>query len=148
MARTLRGAPSAVEMSLVSVEPGSGYVKALVGGRDFYAPGGQVNLGLGGGYRTGFSSASGRLVSFFPADGQFPADIITQFLPVMEAGLGDLVDDRHRVLDGLTILSAHGHTYGHCMAHLQSASTEVYFSGDVFHHPLQLVRLSTKHMPA
>jgi len=36
-----------LEMSLASVEPGSGYVKALVGGRDFYADGGQVNLALG-----------------------------------------------------------------------------------------------------
>jgi len=36
-----------LEMSLVSIEPGSGYVKALVGGRDFYAEGGQVNLALG-----------------------------------------------------------------------------------------------------
>jgi penicillin-binding protein 1A len=46
--QTLNGAPEAVEMSLVSVEPGSGYVKAMVGGRDFYAPGGQNNLALGG----------------------------------------------------------------------------------------------------
>jgi penicillin-binding protein 1A len=36
-----------VEMSLVSIEPGSGYVKALVGGRDFFGEGGQVNLALG-----------------------------------------------------------------------------------------------------
>ena len=36
-----------VEMAMVSIEPGSGYVKALVGGRDFYAEGGQVNLALG-----------------------------------------------------------------------------------------------------
>jgi penicillin-binding protein 1A len=48
VAKTLNGAPPAVEMALASVEPGSGYVKALVGGRDFYAPGGQNNLALGG----------------------------------------------------------------------------------------------------
>jgi penicillin-binding protein 1A len=46
--KTLNGAPPAVEMALVSIEPGSGWVKAMVGGRDFYAPGGQVNLALGG----------------------------------------------------------------------------------------------------
>jgi len=39
------------------------------------------NLGLGGGYRTGFREARGDLVTFFPADGQFPASIIGQFLP-------------------------------------------------------------------
>jgi glycosyltransferase involved in cell wall biosynthesis len=31
------------------------------------------NLGLGGGYRTGFAEASGEWLIFFPADGQFPA---------------------------------------------------------------------------
>jgi penicillin-binding protein 1A len=36
-----------MEMALATVEPGSGYVKALVGGKDFYADGGQVNLALG-----------------------------------------------------------------------------------------------------
>lgn len=39
-----------------------------------------VNLGLGGVYRTGFGTARGELVTFFPADGQFPASIIGQFL--------------------------------------------------------------------
>ena len=46
--RTLEGTAPPLEMALASLEPGSGYVKALVGGRDFYAPGGQNNLALGG----------------------------------------------------------------------------------------------------
>lgn len=41
------------------------------------------NKGLGGVYRTGFSSALGEYVTFFPADGQFPATIIKDFLPFM-----------------------------------------------------------------
>jgi penicillin-binding protein 1A len=44
---TLDGTEPPIEMSLVAVEPQTGFVKALVGGRDFYAPGGQVNLALG-----------------------------------------------------------------------------------------------------
>jgi penicillin-binding protein 1A len=36
-----------LEMGLTAVEPQTGFVKALVGGRDFNAPGGQVNLALG-----------------------------------------------------------------------------------------------------
>lgn len=44
-----------------------------------------VNLGLGGGYRTGLREARGTLLTFFPADGQFPATIITQFLPLAAA---------------------------------------------------------------
>ena len=51
LARAIEGVPphpegGPLEMALASVEPGSGYVKALVGGRDFYAPGGQDNLAL------------------------------------------------------------------------------------------------------
>ena len=41
----------------------------------------QPNLGLGGVYRTGFSEARGEHITFFPADGQFPASIIGDFLP-------------------------------------------------------------------
>jgi glycosyltransferase involved in cell wall biosynthesis len=41
------------------------------------------NRGLGGVYRTGFSEARGSYVTFFPADGQFPAIILEQFLPHM-----------------------------------------------------------------
>jgi glycosyltransferase involved in cell wall biosynthesis len=47
------------------------------------------NQGLGAVYRTGFSCARGDLVTFFPADGQFPASLIGQFV---EAASGaDLV---------------------------------------------------------
>jgi hypothetical protein len=37
------------------------------------------NLGLGGGYRTGFREARGEWLTFFPADAQFPAEIIGAF---------------------------------------------------------------------
>ena len=46
VAAELKGTKSPLEMSLVAVEPPTGYVKALVGGRDFAAS--QVNLALGG----------------------------------------------------------------------------------------------------
>jgi dolichol-phosphate mannosyltransferase len=41
------------------------------------------NQGLGGVYRTAFAEARGDFVTFFPADGQFPASIIGQYLPAM-----------------------------------------------------------------
>lgn len=49
----------------------------------------QANSGLGGVYRTGFREAQGRFVTFFPADGQFPASIIEGFRTEMETA--DLV---------------------------------------------------------
>jgi glycosyltransferase involved in cell wall biosynthesis len=39
------------------------------------------NRGLGSVYRTGFAEARGTFVSFFPADGQFPASIVADFVP-------------------------------------------------------------------
>jgi dolichol-phosphate mannosyltransferase len=49
----------------------------------------QANSGLGGVYRTGFRAAVGHFVTFFPADGQFPASIIAAFRSEMD--LADLV---------------------------------------------------------
>ena len=46
VAETLDGTAPPLEMSLVSVEPGTGFVRAMVGGRDFAVS--QVNLALGG----------------------------------------------------------------------------------------------------
>jgi penicillin-binding protein 1A len=43
----LAGTEPPLEEALVAVEPPTGYVKALVGGRDFNAQSGQVNLALG-----------------------------------------------------------------------------------------------------
>ena len=43
-----------------------------------------VNRGLGGVYRTGFEQAAATCVTFFPADGQFPAAIIGEFRQAIE----------------------------------------------------------------
>lgn len=42
-----------------------------------------VNRGLGEVYRTGFAEARGEFLSFWPADGQFPASILADFIPRM-----------------------------------------------------------------
>jgi glyoxylase-like metal-dependent hydrolase (beta-lactamase superfamily II) len=60
-------------------------------------------------------------------------------LPVVEAGLADLVMDYHRVSPSLRIEHAPGHTLGHAILHLASQDEEACFSGDCFHHPLQLI---------
>jgi dolichol-phosphate mannosyltransferase len=46
------------------------------------------NAGLGGVYRTGFAEARGHYLTFFPADGQFPATIAAEFRnAIVEADL-------------------------------------------------------------
>ncbi len=48
-----------------------------------------ANQGLGSVYRTGFNKARGECLTFFPADGQFSADIINKFFTLM--GDADIV---------------------------------------------------------
>jgi penicillin-binding protein 1A len=49
VSESLSGTAAPLEMALASVEPPTGFVKAMVGGRDFYnGPSANVNLALGG----------------------------------------------------------------------------------------------------
>ena len=59
-------------------------------------------------------------------------------LPVVEAGLADLVLAPHRLSSSLQIEPAYGHTLGHSIMRLFSQDEEAIFTGDAFHHPLQL----------
>jgi glycosyltransferase involved in cell wall biosynthesis len=43
-----------------------------------------TNLGLGGVYRTGFAEARGELLTFFPADGQFAAALLGDYLAAID----------------------------------------------------------------
>ena len=67
-------------------------------------------------------------------------------LPILEAGLAEVVDDRHRISESVRIEPAYGHTLGHSMLQLVSDGRSAYFTGDVFHHPLQ-IRYQQLHMP-
>jgi len=49
------------------------------------------NRGLGAVYRTGFAEARGDLITFFPADGQFPATILGQYLSAMNEADIDII---------------------------------------------------------
>ena len=62
--------------------------------------------------------------------------------PVVAAGLAELVSGSHRLGPGLEVEAAPGHTLGHQMLHVESAGAHAFFTGDCFHHPLQLVEPS------
>jgi glyoxylase-like metal-dependent hydrolase (beta-lactamase superfamily II) len=68
-------------------------------------------------------------------EGVFERSIV----PIVEAGLAELVMDAHQIAPGLLVEPAPGHTLGHAVLHLRSGGEEAVFSGDCFHHPLQLV---------
>jgi glyoxylase-like metal-dependent hydrolase (beta-lactamase superfamily II) len=59
-------------------------------------------------------------------------------LPVLDAGLAQLVSGPHAVDDELLIEDAPGHTPGHILLKLQHASGGGVFCGDVIHHPIQV----------
>jgi glyoxylase-like metal-dependent hydrolase (beta-lactamase superfamily II) len=59
--------------------------------------------------------------------------------PVLEAGLADVVGEYHRISPSLQTEPAYGHTLGHSVVHLDSSGAEAWFTGDVFHHPIELI---------
>ena len=61
-------------------------------------------------------------------------------LPVMQAGLVDLVGDDHELLDALLrIRLAPGHTPGSITIDLTTPQRRALFTGDILHHPIQVL---------
>lgn len=65
-------------------------------------------------------------------------------LPVVEAGFAELVENDHvvhrEIGDGIWLEDAHGHSPGSVAVHAERGGGHALFSGDCFHHPIQLVR--------
>jgi glyoxylase-like metal-dependent hydrolase (beta-lactamase superfamily II) len=61
-------------------------------------------------------------------------------LPVMEAGQAVLVEMDYELDHGIWLEPSPGHTPGHVLMHVSSGNDKAIFSGDVIHHPIQLVR--------
>jgi glyoxylase-like metal-dependent hydrolase (beta-lactamase superfamily II) len=66
--------------------------------------------------------------------------------PVVDAGQAEIISLPHVVSPSLTIESAPGHTVGHAMLSLVADGVGAYFTGDAFHHPVQLTRPEL-HLP-
>lgn len=62
--------------------------------------------------------------------------------PVLSAGLAQVVAGSADLGPGLGVEFAPGHTAGHQMLYLASAGRAALFTGDTFHHPLQLAEPS------
>jgi glyoxylase-like metal-dependent hydrolase (beta-lactamase superfamily II) len=68
-------------------------------------------------------------------DGVFERSIA----PIVKAGLAHLLTGPENLTPSLCTQAGAGHTFGHTMLHLISDNEEAMFSGDAFHHPLQLI---------
>lgn len=62
-------------------------------------------------------------------------------VPIMEAGLMDLVTTTHKVCDEITLMPTHGHTPGHVSIRIQSNGEEALITGDCVHHPIQMAHI-------
>jgi glyoxylase-like metal-dependent hydrolase (beta-lactamase superfamily II) len=58
-------------------------------------------------------------------------------IPIMDAGLADLVDPDHRLTDEVWFESTPGHTPGHYSVHISSGGVDAVITGDMTHSPLQ-----------
>ncbi len=87
--------------------------------------------------RTEFSRWDDRRPDYQPTalnEGAFEDSI----LPVLEAGLVELIDDGHEIEPGLCVEASPGHTPGHACARLRVGDQEALFTGDILHHPIQV----------
>lgn len=83
-------------------------------------------------------SPEGGLVTM-PGNGPVMEDSV---LPVFEAGLVEFIEDGDRILDGLEVELAPGHTPGQLFVKLESGRQAAYFTGDCLHQPMQVRRPS------
>ena len=62
-------------------------------------------------------------------------------LPILEAGKAELVSGAHEITAGVVLEPTPGHTPGHCSVHLGGGGgAEAVITGDMMHHPLQLLQ--------
>jgi len=59
-------------------------------------------------------------------------------LPLLDAGVAELVHAGHRVSDSITLQLGPGHTPGHLIMDLRSQGDSALFVGDILHHPVQV----------
>ena len=69
----------------------------------------------------------------------FHAEVVADsLLPVIDAGLADLVAADHVIEDGVRLQHTPGHTPGHCSVLLGGGREEAIITGDLLHHPFQI----------
>jgi glyoxylase-like metal-dependent hydrolase (beta-lactamase superfamily II) len=62
-------------------------------------------------------------------------------LPVVEAGMVDLVDGDHRLCEEMRLIPTPGHSPAHMSVGLRSRGETALLTGDVLHHPCQMAHL-------
>jgi len=61
-------------------------------------------------------------------------------VPILDAGLADLVETDHRLTSEVSLIPTPGHTPGHVSVLVESGGERAVITGDLFHHPSQFAR--------
>ena len=59
-------------------------------------------------------------------------------LPVLDAGLIDLIPEDHIISDEISLIPTPGHTPGHVSVLIKSQGEQAIITGDIIHHPCQI----------
>lgn len=59
-------------------------------------------------------------------------------VPVLDAGVVDLVEDTHRICDEVRLVPTPGHSPGHVCVQIDSLGKSALITGDFMHHPAQM----------
>jgi glyoxylase-like metal-dependent hydrolase (beta-lactamase superfamily II) len=68
------------------------------------------------------------------------ASFADSVLPILEAGLAELVDDGHEIAPGVTLVPLPGHTGGQMGLRVDRQGARAIFCGDAIHTPAQILR--------
>ncbi len=71
---------------------------------------------------------------------QYDAGLAESIEPVIAAGLHRFVDGDHRITPEVRLVPTPGHTPGHVSVRIESAGQAAVITGDMIHHPVQVVR--------
>lgn len=70
--------------------------------------------------------------------GEFGQEAIqAAVVPIVEAGMADIVDARHRIDEEAELVPVFGHTPGHVVVRVSSQGSRAIVGGDILHHPVQ-----------
>jgi glyoxylase-like metal-dependent hydrolase (beta-lactamase superfamily II) len=68
-------------------------------------------------------------------------------MPLIDAGLADVVDAPCEPLPGLKLVPSPGHTPGHVIVEIESRGENAIIAGDSFHHPCQIAHPEWAALP-
>jgi glyoxylase-like metal-dependent hydrolase (beta-lactamase superfamily II) len=87
------------------------------------------------------------LAHWLEHDGEENVDLSESVRPILSAGLCDEVAMDATISEHVRLVPTPGHTPGHCSVLIESCGQQALISGDMFHHPIQVVHHDWPSVP-